>query len=185
MRWLAFLLALVLFPAAVDAQPRPYRQTAAVLSHYPDVAGMKLDSPAFHTAEPSLTRQEAMLDFLAALARESGQARLASIGRSTQDRDIPVDYFTAKGRSAPAAIRKLGRPVIWLIGQQHGNEPAGGEAMLALASTLAKGGLAPLLARVSVVIVPRANVDGAAADKRVLASGADPNRDHLLLSQPE
>jgi hypothetical protein len=29
------------------------------------------------------------------------------------------------------------------------------------------------------------NVDGAAADRRVLASGADANRDHLLLSQPE
>ena len=74
----------------------------------------------------------------------------------------------------------LGRPVIWLIGQQHGNEPAGGEAMLALASALAQGELAPLLAKVSVVIVPRANVDGAAADRRVLASGADPNRDHLF-----
>jgi hypothetical protein len=38
---------------------------------------------------------------------------------------------------------------------------------------------------VTVWIVRLANVDGAAADKRVLASGADPNRDHLLLSQPE
>ena len=35
------------------------------------------------------------------------------------------------------------------------------------------------------MIVPRVNVDGAAADRRVLASGADANRDHLLLSQPE
>jgi hypothetical protein len=38
---------------------------------------------------------------------------------------------------------------------------------------------------VTVVIVPRVNVDGAAAGRRVLSSGADPNRDHLLLSQPE
>ena len=35
------------------------------------------------------------------------------------------------------------------------------------------------------MIVPRVNVDGSAADRRVLASGADANRDHLLLSQPE
>ena len=38
---------------------------------------------------------------------------------------------------------------------------------------------------IGVVIVPRVNVDGAAADRRVLASGEDANRDHLLLSQPE
>src|SRR5213079_66616 len=92
---------------------------------------------------------------------------------------------SAEGLADPAAIRRLGRPVIWLIAQQHGNEPAGGEAMLALASALAKGALAPVLDRISVAIVPRANVDGAANDRRTLASGADPNRDHLLLSQPE
>ena len=178
-------LLLLLLPACAAAQPAPYRQTAAVLSHYPDVAGMKLNSPAFSTSEPSLTRQDAMVGFLATLAQESRHARLGSIGRSTQDRDIPVVYLTNEGLSDPAAIARLGRPVIWLIGQQHGNEPAGGEAMLALASALGRGELAPVLSRITVVIVPRANVDGAAADKRVLASGADGNRDHLLLSQPE
>ncbi len=137
------------------AAPSDYRQTAAVLAHYPAVADMHLDSPAFRTAEPSLTSQEAMVAFLADLARGSQKAKLGSIGRSTQGRDIPIVYLTAEGLADPGAIRRLGRPVIWLIGQQH------------------------------VVIVPRANVDGAAADKRVLASGADPNRDHLLLSQPE
>ena len=75
--------------------------------------------------------------------------------------------------------------MIWLIGQQHGNEPAGGEAMLALAAALSSGELASLLDRLSIVIVPRGNPDGAAADRRVLASGVDLNRDHLLLSQPE
>jgi len=171
--------------AAQQRAPSDYRQSAAVLAHYPAVPGVTLDSPAFRLAEPALTSQEAMADFLVALVRDSRQARLASLGRSPQGRDIPVLYLTAEGLDDPAAIRALGRPVVWLIGQQHGNEPAGGEAMLALASALAKGELAPLLAKVSVVIVPRANVDGAAADRRVVSSGADPNRDHLLLSQPE
>src|SRR5476649_2495555 len=170
---------------AQQRAPSDYRQSAAVLAHYPPVADVRLDSPAFRTPEPTLTSQEAMADFLAALVKDSPRARLSSLGRSTEGRDIPMLYLTAEGLDDPAAIRALGRPVVWLIGQQHGNEPAGGEAMLALASALAKGELAPLLAKVSVVIVPRANVDGAAADRRVVASGADPNRDHLLLSQPE
>jgi len=185
------VLGLVLsVPGLALAQPAPrapsdYRETAAVLEHYPDVPGVRLDSPAFRASDPTLTNQEAVLDFLTALAGDSHKVRLGSIGRSIQGRDIPVLYLTAEGLDDPVAIGKLGRPVVWLIGQQHGNEPAGGEAMLALASALAKGELAPLLDRVSVVIVPRANVDGAANDRRVLASGADPNRNHLLLSEPE
>jgi hypothetical protein len=149
------------------------------------VPGVRLDSPAFRASEPALTSQSAMLDFLRALVRDPSRVRLGSIGQSRQGRDIPILYFTAEGLEDIAAIGRLGRPVVWLIGQQHGNEPAGGEAMLALASALAEGELAPLLSKVTVVIVPRVNVDGAAADRRVLASGADPNRDHLLLGQPE
>jgi hypothetical protein len=117
-----------------------------------------------------------MLDFLASLAHRSARMQLGSVGRSTQGRDIPLLRF---GDCRPD------RPVIWLIAQQHGNEPAGGEAMLALASALARGPSASLLDRIGVVIVPRVYVVGAAADRRVLASGADANRDHLLLSQPE
>ena len=64
---------------------------------------------------------------LAARAGDSRHARVANIGRSTQGRDIPVVYLTAEGHGDPAAIGRFGRPVIWLIGQQHGNEPAGGE----------------------------------------------------------
>ncbi|HTR85667.1 MAG TPA: M14 family zinc carboxypeptidase [Reyranella sp.] len=192
MRRLAFLLALLL-PLSALAQtaepsrvPSTYRQSAAVLAHYPAVPDVILDSPGFRDPQqPTLTSQEAMLDFLRGLARESHRMVLGSIGRSTEGREIPILYFTAEGLSDPVAIRQLGRPIIWLIGQQHGNEPAGGEAMLALASLLAKGRLAPILARITVVIVPRLNVDGAAADRRTLASGADSNRDHLLLSQPE
>ncbi|HEY6981413.1 M14 family metallocarboxypeptidase [Reyranella sp.] len=186
------VLAALALPGTAAAQPaeRPrapsdYRESAAVLAHYPRVPGVRLDSPAFRASEPALTSQSAMLDFLRALVRDPSRVRLGSIGQSRQGRDIPILYFTAEGLEDIAAIGRLGRPVVWLIGQQHGNEPAGGEAMLALASALAEGELAPLLSKVTVVIVPRVNVDGAAADRRVLASGADPNRDHLLLGQPE
>ncbi|WP_228279109.1 M14 family zinc carboxypeptidase, partial [Acinetobacter baumannii] len=70
-------------------------------------------------------------------------------------------------------------------GQQHGNEPAGGEAMLVMAQRLATGDLGEMLERINVVIVPRANPDGAEAFERVLRNGIDPNRDHTMLRSPE
>ncbi|MGD9881139.1 MAG: M14 family zinc carboxypeptidase [Reyranella sp.] len=148
-------------------------------------AHVPLVSPGFVNGAPSFTTHDAMVDFVAGLARQSGHARLSSLGKSQLGRDIPVLYFTREGLADPEAIAALDRPVIWLLAQQHGNEHAGGEAMLVLAAALASGELAPLLERLSIVIVPRINPDGAAADQRVLASGNDLNRDHLLLSQDE
>jgi|FEC22Drversion2_1045045.scaffolds.fasta_scaffold01156_4 Zinc carboxypeptidase len=179
---LALLLAGV---AAAQRAPSDYRESDAVLAHYPALPEVALQSPAFAAATASLTSQDDLIAFVSKLAAGSRHVRLASLGRSQQGRELPMLYVTQEGLDDPAAIARLGRPVIWLIGQQHGNEPAGGEAMLAVASALSSGELAPLLDRISVVIVPRGNPDGAAADRRVLASGADPNRDHLLLSQPE
>ena len=57
--------------------------------------------------------------------------------------------------------------------------------MLALAHALADGELTPVLDKLSIVIIPRANPDGAAANTRENANGADINRDHALFSQPE
>ena len=66
--------------------------------------------------------------------------RPASIGRSTAGPRHPLLYLTAwKGSAIP--WRNLGAsagPSIWLIGQST-EEPAGGEAMLALASALDQG----------------------------------------------
>jgi hypothetical protein len=68
---------------------------------------------------------------------------------------------------------------------QHGDEPAGGEAMLAIAERLAVGDLNPLLDRITVLIVPRANPDGAARFTRATANGIDINRDHVKFDLPE
>lgn len=161
-----------------------YRQTPAVLAHYPDVP-IKLDAPGLAAGRTGFTSQQELEDFVAALPRSSKRIVAGSVGKSQQGRAIPYLVATAEGLSDDAAIRALNRPIVWLIGLQHGNEPAGGEAMLAVASALARGELAALTERATVVIVPRANPDGAAAFRRTTANGADPNRDHLLMLLPE
>jgi len=183
---LAFAM-LLLAPAALaqdlDRYQR-YQQTPAVLSHYPDVP-IALDSPGIAAGRDSFTTHEELQDFIAGLTRSSRRIVAGLAGQSQQGRDIPYLVATAEGLSDPAQIIALGRPIVWLIGLQHGNEPAGGEAMLAIASALARGELAALTERVTVVIVPRANPDGAAAFRRTTANGLDPNRDHLLMLLPE
>ncbi len=84
-----------------------------------------------------------------------------------------------------ATVLAAARPTVLLIGQQHGNEPAGSEALLVVARELVQGLLQPVLDQINVIIVPRANPDGAAADQRTTANGIDMNRDHLLLETPE
>jgi Zinc carboxypeptidase len=192
MRAAALAATLMLAPGALaqdlDRYQR-YQQPPAVLSHYPDVP-IALDAPGLDAQRPgvgrdSFTSDAELKDFIDGLPRVSRRIIAGVAGQSQQGRDIRYLVATAEGLSDPAAIRALGRPVVWLIGLQHGNEPAGGDAMLAVASAVARGELAALTERVTVVIVPRANPDGAAAFKRTTQNGADPNRDHLLMSLPE
>ena len=161
-----------------------YRQNAAVLARYPDVP-IALDTPALTPGRADFTSQAEMEAYLAALKARVPGLVLGSLGRSAQGRDIPYLVFTKEGLTDAAAIVALGRPILWFIGLQHGNEPAGGEATLALAARLPDGALKSYLDRVTVVVVPRANPDGAAAFTRSTGSGADLNRDHMLLALPE
>lgn len=54
-----------------------------------------------------------------------------------------------------------------------------------MARELAPNGLLDaLLDKINVIVVPRANPDGAEAGTRNTANGVDMNRDHLLLQAP-
>jgi hypothetical protein len=187
-RSLPLLVAFVLGAVPALAQEldhaAEYRQSAAVLARYADVP-IALDAPALKPGRDDFTSQAEMEAWLAALKARVPGLVLRSLGRSQQARDIPYLVFTKEGLSDPGAIVALDRPILWFIGLQHGNEPAGGEAMLALIAMLAEGDLKPFLDKVSVVVVPRANPDGAAAFTRATASRADLNRDHVLLTLPE
>ncbi len=118
---------------------------------------------------------------------EEGAAVLAAAARA------PWLQLVEIGRSAGGAPLVAVRmahdddTAMWrvlLIGSQHGNEPAGREALLELIRLVAGDGA--LLPRgVEVWAVPESNPDGTAAGVRRNAAGADLNRDWLALEQPE
>ena len=184
----ATLSAAWLLPAAnvslalYDAS-REYVEAPAAAARYPDPAGA-FGTPAFTPGRMDFTSQDELIAFIDGLARRSRDMRVRVVGRSQEDRAIPLLIFSRPGGAGGGELLKNGKPTVLIIGQQHGNEPAGGEAALALADELSAAGT-QRLERVNVLIVPRANPDGAHHFVRGLANGADVNRDHLLESTPE
>jgi hypothetical protein len=126
-----------------------------------------------------------MMAFLEGLSKRAGNMKILEAGYSQEGRAIPALLFTSTGRPSPTELKRLNRPLVMLVGQLHGNEPAGGEVMLALAESLATGELRPLLDRINVLIMPRGNPDGAHYFWRATASCVDINRDHLKVDLPE
>lgn len=168
-------------------QPVPY--SAAVAARFP-APSVVYNTPGLQAGRTTFTSQAEIQAWLrdqaASASRTAGvQAAVLAIGRSQRGEAIEALVLTRASSTDPAALQAGGRPTVLLVGQQHGNEPAGSEALLVIARALAQGLLQPALERINVVIVPRANPDGAASDQRVTTGGLDMNRDHLLLNTPE
>jgi hypothetical protein len=153
------------------------REAPEVAARYPDPP-LRYETPAFRDGRSDLTSHAEAMAFVERLAEGSKHLRILQAGSSQRGRPVPLLMLTGGGVIDPAL------PTVLVIGQQHGNEPAGGEAVLALAQLFA-GPRTALLDRVNLLLLPRANPDGAEAFERTTASGIDVNRDHLLLRTPE
>jgi len=106
---------------------------------------------------------------------ESGENfTVSSAGQSIEGREL---WLVQVGESdAPWRI--------FLYGQQHGNEVAGKEALLFLLRDIHDGTL-KLPRGVALWVIPMVNPDGGEVDRRRNSAGADLNRDHTTLLQPE
>jgi Zinc carboxypeptidase len=177
---------MALAPAAhaVYDPTREYVEMPAVAVRYPDPA-VEIATPAFATGKTDFTSQTELETFVDDLARHSRDLRVRIAGYSQEHRAIPLLVFAHPAAASGGDVQKNGKPTVLIIGQQHGNEPAGSEAALALAAELSASPGARILDRVNVVIVPRANPDGAYHFVRGLKNGADVNRDHLIEGTPE
>ena len=175
------------FPTVPVEAPPPYGPAVAARFTAPTVVystpGLQGNRTSFTTP---LEIHVWLRDQATALSRSAGvKAALLPIGSSQQGQPLEALVLTRGTGTDPASLLATGRPTVLLIGQQHGDEPAGSEALMVIARELAQGLLQPLLERINVVIVPRVNPDGATRGEALAAGGQDIARDHLLLSTPE
>jgi predicted deacylase len=173
-----------IFPTAVASAP----ESAALALHFPEPSQRYL-TPGLAPQRQSFTSNAELAQWLQNLTTTTlpGATRAALLNAGTSQRGVPIHalVLTRAGGTDPDSLSASKRPTVLLLAQQHGDEPASSEALLVLAQELAHGQLASLLDKINVVLVPRANPDGAEAGSRLTANGIDLNHDHLLLQTPE
>ena len=174
-------------PSNVVVTPLPTPNVPpAIAARFPEPA-VSFATPAFDAGRTAFTTNAELGTLLrglqrgASLGEHATDVSVLSLGVSQMGDPIEAIAFT-RPPATPAIAR---RPTVVVLAGQHGDEPAGSEALIVVAQELAAERLANVLERVDVVVLPRANPDGAAAFTRTAADGTDINRDHLLLNTPE
>ncbi len=172
-------------PVAAPVLPPPAPLSDAVAARFPDPV-MNYRTPALQAGRNDFTSHAELQAVLRGLVRDAPTVvRLLNLGASQSGVSIEALLFSRNADATPASLQRSGRPLVLLLGQQHGDEPASSEALIVLAQELTRGRLQSLLDRVNVVVLPRVNPDGAQAGLRNSANGVDIDRDHLLLKTPE
>jgi hypothetical protein len=140
----------------------------------------EIQTPSQKKGFSKLTTYEELTAFVLQLDMDSELLHVDTIGTSVQGRNIyAMKYSSAEFRKDPSKIKVL------IFAQQHGNEQSGKEGALLLAGELTKPENQYLFKRLDLVIVPLMNPDGSEENKRRNGNGADLNRNHLILTEPE
>ncbi len=162
--------------------------SASARRHAIRFLAVALCMPALTCSQPSknfpgpagahrVTPHDSLLSQIDRLSGSSTRFRLERIGTTVQGRSIPMVHVPPVQTGAVTRVL--------LFCQQHGNEPSGKEAALVLLNRITAGACDTLISHLDLYVIPSVNPDGNEAGKRANANGADLNRDHLLLTQPE
>gem|GEM_PF-1927731 len=153
------------------------------------------------------TSQQEMIDWFEALPKDRMKFQLITgfpyfTGNGPNDYalartfELIFSVFSKPSVFTPEEVKALGKPVVWLHAQIHGRESSPGEALLQLAKEFAEGKHDSILDKVTVIIVPRFNVDGAWNAQRTTtgaapighaglgSAGIDMNRDFVAFETP-
>lgn len=175
-------------PAAASGEQALAPFGSAVAAHFP-APTVRYGTPGLAQDRRAFTTNAELEQWLGALAkpqqRTAIRSKLLQMGPSQEGQSVLALVLTRGKGTSPDALGATGRPTVVLIGQQRGDEPAGAEALMVLAHELSAGLLAPLLERINVIVVPRANPDAADSGNPFTAAGVDLVNDHLLVSTPE
>jgi len=160
--------ALALALAASAAPVSPDLTAASLWEAWPSRRFVAAAAPCLRPAD--LVERVRVLE-----AKHAGRLRVEEAGRSTEGRPI---LLLAAGRGER-------RVLLW--SQMHGDEPSATPALLDALDTLLAGvpGGEAILDRLTLLVVPMLNPDGAERYVRRNAQGIDVNRDALALATPE
>ncbi|GKU04888.1 carboxypeptidase 2 [Fusarium langsethiae] len=167
--------------------------------NFQNVDDVKLESPAFTDPKSvpagfkngtSGPTDDATLEyFLQSLASRNDWLTYKNPAfKSDEGRSIPYVYLSTsiqpEVKANSSSTEKLR---VYLQGGVHGNEPGGDQALLALLGKFDANSTwtASILEKMDIMILPRYNPDGVAYFQRVLATGYDPNRDHIRFASQQ
>ncbi len=152
-------------------------------------------TPAFTSTlkKHEFTSQVAMMSFLNTSVAANPNMHLFSLGKTANYKfDMPIVVFTsstvpsgAKFDDVAKIIRNNGKLNVWYQAQIHPNEPASGEAALAMIKEMAGAYGTEVLKKINLIVIPRMNPDGSYLFTRATYGGFDMNRDHMRIQAVE
>lgn len=165
----------------------PY--SAAIAALFPDPSE-RYSTPGLSEGRHSATTNSELAELLREISQQSlhQSPRIGLLNSGNAQSGTPIYALVATKAPAisPLALDESGRPTVMIVAGQQGTDTAATEAVLVLSKELGAGGLlAPLLDKINIIFVPRANPDGFAQGTATTADGTDLRLDHLLLQTPE
>ena len=139
---------------------------------FPD-SELDIHTPSF--SKKGFTNYDDLMLYLNKLVAEHPKViTLSFIGESQKNKKIPMVVLNKDNGNEKVKV--------WFQGGLHGDEPAGTETMLFLLDKLLNDpDYAYLLEKITLSIVPMANIDGYEKLDRYAANGLDLNRDQVKL----
>ncbi len=202
-RILALLLAAGCAPAGPVARAGDSRGPVAYGSYPPrDLRSLRPQTRAEQSGFTATSSHADVMAFLDSLRTATSHIHVATLGRSSQGREIPLVVASRPLVRTAAEAKRTNRPIVYLQGNIHGGEVEGKEAVLALLRDLTRDQFANVLDSLVIVAVPIYNADGndafgpqernrgdqngpALIGQRPNGQGLDLNRDYIKAEAPE
>jgi len=131
------------------------------------------------------TLYEPLMQFVYELESRTELMNVLKLTQTLGGRDVVLCILSNPPVFKPGDLEGTDRPVVLIVNNVHGGEVAGKDAAMAIMRDLVMGDLRPLLDRVTVLVVPTINPDGAEARRRTNDEGFDMNRDYIKLESQE
>lgn len=165
----------------------PY--SAAIADLFPE-PNARYSTPGLSEGRSNFTTNSELAELLNHISQQApgSNPQIAVLNDGNAQSGAPIYALIATKAPAvtPLALDESERPTVMIVAGQQGTDAAATEAVLVLAKELGAGGLLePLLDKINIILVPRANPDGFAKGTAHTADGTDLRFDHLLLQTPE